>query len=85
MLDNFILGRDPAHAFRISVKDPLHASEKFGEQWRRLFDNKKAIIPSVQYSDQWKALLQAAQKRVLAVDGHQGGGLDHILRHLSFS
>ena len=83
------VGRDPAHAVRGTVKDPLHAHARFGAQWDRLFGGKggkpKGLIPRFQHSEQWKALLHAAQVRVLQVERAQGGGLACPLRHFSFS
>ena len=79
-----VLARDPAHAVRIACRDPLHTEERFAEQWERIFNKKTAIIPEIQHSDQLRARLVACQRRVLQVDGGQGGGLTSILKHFSF-
>lgn len=65
--------RDPSHAIRIACRDPLHNEARFGEQWDRLFGSKHAVIGDIQNSDVLKAKLMACQKRVLQVDGTQGG------------
>ena len=75
--------RDPAHAVRIAARDPLHAEERFGEFWRRVFDSKHALIRDIQSSDQLRAKLESCQDRVIQVLGSQGGGLQSILKHLS--
>lgn len=80
-----IVARDPTHYIRIACRDPLHREERFAAQWRRLFDSRHALIADVKNSDQWKARLEACQRRVLAVDGSQGGGLTSVLKHLSFA
>ena len=80
-----IVARDPTHYIRIACRDPLHREERFAAQWTRLFDSRHALIADIKNSDQWKARLEACQRRVLAVDGSQGGGLTSILKHLSFA
>ena len=75
--------RDPAHAIRIAARDPLHAEERFGEFWTRVFDSKHALVRDIQHSDQIRAKLESCQARVREVMGSQGGGLQSILKHLS--
>ena len=75
--------RDPAHAVRIAARDPLHAEERVGEFWRRVFDSKHALVRDIQCSDQLRAKLESCQHRVIQVLGSQGGGLQSILKHLS--
>lgn len=43
------------------------------------------MIADNKQNDQWRANLEACQRRVLAVDGRQGGGLASVLKHLSFA
>ncbi len=38
----------------------------------------------MQSSAQWQAKLEACQRRVVEVDGSQGGGVQRLLRHFSF-
>jgi len=75
--------RDPAHAIRIAARDPLHAEERFGSFWTRVFDSKHALIRDIQCSDQLRAKLESCQERVREVLGSQGGGLQSILKHLA--
>jgi hypothetical protein len=75
--------RDPAHAIRIAGRDPLHAEERFGAFWTRVFDSKHALCRDIQCSDQMRAKLESCQERVVQVMGSQGGGLQSILKHLS--
>lgn len=77
--------RDPAHAVRIAVRDPLHAVKRFKEQWESLFNGQHALVPDIMNSEVWRAKLVACQRRVLLQHGSQGGGLDKVLRHLSFA
>jgi len=79
------VARDPTHYIRIACRDPLHTEARFGEQWARLFGARHALIADIKNSDQWRARLQACQRRVLAVDGCQGGGLTSVLKHMSFA
>ena len=75
--------RDPAHAIRIAARDPLHAEERFGEFWRRVFDSKHALVRDIECSDQIRAKFESCQERVLKIMGSQGGGLKSVLKHLS--
>ena len=68
-----VVGRDPTHAVRIGCRDPLGAEDRFKEQWDRLFDGPDAVIASIQNSEDLRARLVACQRRVLQVDGGQGG------------
>ena len=80
-----IVARDPTHYIRIACRDPLHREERFAAQWSRLFDSRHALMADIKNSEQWQARLQACQRRVVAVDGAQGGGLTSILKHFSFA
>ena len=44
-----------------------------------------SLSQDIQYSPLWKAKLEDCQKRVMIVDGEQGGGLRHIMQHFSFA
>ena len=76
---------DPAHQVRIAARDPLHAEEKFKEQWDKIFNNRHALVPDIQNSEVWKAQMIACQKRVVELAGNQGGEMTTILRHFSFA
>ena len=80
-----LIGRDPAHMIRIACKDPLVRTGRFEEQFKRLFLDKHALIKDIQYSDLWQARLEECQKLVIRSDGSQGGGVTHIMRHMSFA
>ena len=78
--------RDPAHAVRIAARDPLHAVQRFNDQWESLFNGRHALVPDVMNSDVWRAKLVACQRRVVLTKGSQGpSGLETVLRHMSFA
>ena len=79
-----VVGRDPTHAVRIGCAQPLSREDRFKEQWDRLFDGPHAVIARIQYSEDLRARLAACQRRVLRVDGEQGGGLTAVLKHFAF-
>ena len=78
-----VVGRDFAHAIRIACRSPVELESLFGAQWERLFGGEHSIVGDIQYSAPLRARLQACQRRVLRIDGTQGG-LTGILKHLSF-
>ena len=77
--------RDPVHAMRTSLSDPLKKHGDFQSFWDDVFDHRHALVPDVQNSDAWRRRLVLAQQHVLATSGTQGGGLACALRHLSFA
>ena len=76
--------RDPAHALRIAVKNPLHCDEVFGDVWEQLFDKRHALVPDIMHSKKWQSLLQHIQHHVLRMPG-QNRPLEVVLKHLSFA
>ncbi len=80
-----IVWRDPAHAAKKATHDPLKAEERCAKQWDRLFGGRHALVPDIKNSDHWRQKLELCQRRVVATDGVQGGGLTNVLRHLSFA
>ena len=48
--------RDSAHAIRISVKNPLHHDDEFGDVWTHLFDKRNALVPDIENSEKWPCL-----------------------------
>jgi hypothetical protein len=80
-----IVGRDPAHQCRIAARDPLHGNEEFRPVWDKLFGGRHAVVPDLKNSEAWRSCLVACQKRVLELDGSQGGALKTVLRHLAFA
>ncbi len=45
----------------------------------------RTLAQDVQHSAQWQAKLEACQRRVVQVDGTQGGGVQRLLRHFAFA
>ena len=78
-----LLLRDPAHALRIVVKDPLHFDSLFGEVWDTLFDKRHALVP-VMNSQKWQDLLQNIQRVVLRMPC-ESRPLAVVLKHLRFA
>ncbi len=83
MLNIIIVCRDASHAIRIACKEPLVRTGGFKKQHEELFKKKGALLKNIDYSNKMKAELEACQKYVVATEGHQGGGLAHIMRNLS--
>ena len=80
-----LITRDPAHMIRIACKEPLIRTGRFERQHKRLFEDRHALIKDIQYSDLWQARLEECQRLVVRTDGSQGGGVKHIMRHLSYA
>ena len=76
--------RDSCHAIRISVKNPLHHDDVFGEVWAQLFDKRHALVPDIQNSEKWQNILQAIQEEVLAIPG-VARPIEHVLKHFQFA
>ena len=79
-----VLLRDAAHILRISVRDPLHLDDLYGEVWTELFDKRHALVPDVMNSKKWQDLLQNIQKDLLKIRG-EDKPLAVLLKHLSFA
>ena len=77
------LCRDASHAIRIACHQPLTRTGGFQKQYDELFQKKGALMKSIDFSNKQKAMLEACQKHVVDIDGHQGGGLTKIMRNLS--
>jgi hypothetical protein len=77
--------RDPAHMVRIACANPLSRTGRFEEQHARLFTNRHALLKDVQFSECWRARLNACQKLVVLKEGAQGGNVQNILRHFSYA
>ena len=80
-----VLLRDAAHIPRISVRDPLHLDDLYGEVWAELFDKRHALVPDVMNSRKWQDLLQNIQKNLLQIQHCEDQPLAVILKHLSFA
>ena len=70
---------------RIARKEPLIRTGRFERQRKRLFEDRHALIKDIQYSDLWQARLEECQRLVVRTDGSKGGGVKHIMRHLSYA
>ncbi len=77
--------RDPAHAVRTSLQEPVKGHESFADFWESIFDSRHALVPDIMNSEKWRSRLFLAQKHVLIKKGAQGGGLASALQHLSFA
>jgi hypothetical protein len=77
--------RDPAHALRTAIKEPLCRTGRFQEQHKMLFEQRHALLKDIQYSQVWQAKLEDCQRLVVLRDGAQGGGVKHIMRHFAFA
>jgi hypothetical protein len=80
-----LIARDPAHMIRIACKEPLIRTGGFETQHKRLFEDRHALIKDIAFSDLWQARLEECQRLVVRTDGSQGGGVKHIMRHLSYA
>ncbi len=79
-----LLLRDAAHALRITIKEPIHNDEVFGDVWHQLFDKRHALVPDVMNSKKWQDLLQHIQREVLRIPGVRQP-LAVVLKHLRFA
>ena len=77
-----VLLRDAAHIPRISVRDPLHLDDLYGEVWTELFDKRHALVPDVMNSKKWQDLLQTIQKDLSRIHD-EDQPLAVIVKHLS--
>ena len=79
--------RDPAHAVRIAVKTPLHSDEVFQQVWNECFGDKDALVPSIQNSGKWRALLEALQRDIFSIPAmsHDQALKDVVLKSFAFA
>ena len=81
-------GRDRAHAARISTSGPLLAEDTFKAWWDDVFNDRFALVPSIQNSEEWTARLALCQKVLLSsgVRGSEvGKNLDKVIKDLNFA
>ena len=78
--------RDPGHAVRIACEKPLLNDTLFARVRTELFDKKHAIVPGIQNSPKWRAILEAYQVECgrLQIPG-EASPMKTVLRHLSFA
>ena len=77
--------RDPTHAIRIAIKEPLQRTGRFEDQWQRLFHGKHALLKDVMHSRLWQARLEDCQRLVLNSEVCPAGPVKHIMRHFSYA
>ena len=84
-----LITRDPAHLIRLSCQEPLIRTAHFDEQHRRLFGKKgsksKGLLKNIQFSSLLQARLQDCQRKVIASQGAQGGGITGIMQDFSWA
>ena len=73
-----VIHRDPAHAVRIAVKEPMTRADEMASVFHVLFEDDHALLKDIRFSDIWQERLRDCQRRVLHVDGTLGGSLEHI-------
>ena len=71
-------GRDRAHMVRISTSGPLLAEATFKAWWDDVFNERHALVPDIQNSEEWSARLELCQKVVL-----RSGVPESVDEHLS--
>ena len=78
--------RDPGHAVRIACEKPLLNDTLFERVRTEVFDKKHAIVPDIQNSPKWRAILEAYQVECgrLQIPG-EASPMTTVLRHLSFA
>ena len=77
---------DPAHGLRIATVKPLQLESYFGEIQDELFNKRHALIPDIQNSGKWRAMLHGLQTSVLRMPARGGdGALKVVLHHLAYA
>ena len=77
-------GRDRAHALRIATSGPLLQEKLFKDWWDDIFNNRHALVPDIQNSEEWLAKLELCQRQVLGCSGVQGY-VDTVAKTLHFA
>ena len=80
-----LIHRDPAHAVRIAVKDPMKRADEMASVFHALFDGDHALLKDIRASDLWAEKLRECQRRVLHHDQALGGDRKHIVNTFSFA
>jgi hypothetical protein len=78
-------GRDRAHALRIATSGPLLKETLFKAWWDDTFNDRNAMVPDIQNSEEWLAKLELCQKQVIMCSGVQGGGFESVAKTLQFA
>ena len=80
-------GRDRAHAMRIATSGPLLAETTFKAWWDDVFNDRHALVPDIQNSEEWSARLELCQKLLLSSDvqGSVSGHLQKVIKNFRFS
>ena len=77
--------RDPSHAIRIAVGDPLERAERFEDIFKMLFKDQHALLNDLRFSDLWKANITEWQRRIIQDRGFLGGDVTEIIRIFTFA
>ena len=77
--------RDPSHAIRIAVGDPLERAERFEDIFKMLFKDQHALLKDLRFSDLWKAKITEWQRRIIQDRGFLGGEVTNIIREFTFA
>lgn len=80
-----LVGRDPAHTVRKSTAEAWQREHDFQKHYDDIWNTKASLVPTIQNSTAWKALLQQAQRQILQSNGSQSSGLQTVLKHLSYA
>ena len=71
-----LIHRDPAHAVRIAVMQPMTRADEIASIFQVFFDGEHPLLETVIV---WAEKLRDCQRRVLHVDGTLGGSLTRSL------
>ena len=77
--------RDPSHAIRIAIRDPLHRGERIGVLMNMLFNDEHSLLKDLRFSDLWHAKVTYWQKELIKKRGFLGGDVKDIIRNFSFA
>ena len=80
-----LIHRDPTHAVRIALKDPMVRADEIEGIFHVLFEGDHALLKDLRFSDLWAERLRDCQRRVLHQDGALGGDLVHFIETFSFA
>ena len=57
--------RDPSHAIRLAIKDPLERAGRFEGIFNLLFHDSHALLKDLRFSDLWRTKALEWQRRVM--------------------
>ena len=77
--------RDPCHALRIAIREPLVRAERFDAIFQLLFLDDHALLKDLRFSDLWAGKLVEWQRRLVEQRGYQGGAITHVIHTFTFA